>query len=230
MATRRSTPAGQRSAVVVIGGEPPDPQLAGRVPDGADVICADSGLDHALALGLDPAVVIGDLDSVSAAGLERARRAGVAVLEHPCDKDATDTALALALAADRGYGRIVVLAGGGGRLDHALAALLALADPDLAEVGELEAWFGSTLVRVLHGPAETTVEAVRPGSTVSLLPLAGTAHQVTTTGLRWPLDGEDLPAGTTRGVSNELAGRTATVSVAAGVLAVVVPQEEAEQC
>ena len=49
------------------------------------------------------------------------------------------------------------------------------------------------------------------------------AHGVRTDGLRFPLHGEDLLPGSTRGISNELLGTTATVTVADGVLLAVQP-------
>ena len=66
----------------------------------------------------------------------------------------------------------------------------------------------------LHGPI---------GDLVTLLPVHGPARGVTTTGLLYPLDAEDLPAGTTRGVSNELVHDPATVTVADGVLVAIQP-------
>ncbi len=214
-------------AVVVIGGDPPDARVARRLPPGAEVICADSGLDHAATLGLTPSVVVGDLDSVSPEALQRAISAGVPVIAHPTDKDATDTELALQLAVAHGHDHIVVVSGGGGRLDHALGALVALTHVDLAPTGVLEAWIGPALVRVLHGPTTATVTA-EPGATVSLVPLAGSARGVHTDGLRWPLVGEDLDAGTTRGLSNELTAPHATIRLADGVLAVIIPDAAKE--
>jgi thiamine pyrophosphokinase len=58
---------------------------------------------------------------------------------------------------------------------------------------------------------------------VSLVPLGGPARGLRTEGLRYPLRGEDLQAGSTRGISNELTAPSATVEVAAGALLVVVP-------
>jgi thiamine pyrophosphokinase len=46
---------------------------------------------------------------------------------------------------------------------------------------------------------------------------------VRTTGLRYPLDGDDLTPGSTRGLSNELVEHVASVSVAGGVLLAVQP-------
>ena len=66
----------------------------------------------------------------------------------------------------------------------------------------------------LSGPA---------GDLVTLLPVHGPAMGVTTAGLLYPLKGEDLPVGTSRGVSNELVHDPATVTLAAGVLVAILP-------
>jgi thiamine pyrophosphokinase len=58
---------------------------------------------------------------------------------------------------------------------------------------------------------------------VSLLPVHGPARGVTTEGLLYPLAGEDLEPGTTRGVSNEMTAAEALVRVRDGVLLAVRP-------
>ncbi|MET0903755.1 MAG: hypothetical protein ABWZ52_10990, partial [Acidimicrobiales bacterium] len=58
---------------------------------------------------------------------------------------------------------------------------------------------------------------------VTLLPVHGPARAVTTTGLLYPLDAEDLHAGSTRGVSNELVHDPATVALTEGVLVAIQP-------
>jgi thiamine pyrophosphokinase len=72
-------------------------------------------------------------------------------------------------------------------------------------------------------PGATVGVPGAPGAMVSVLPVHGAARGVRTEGLKWRLDGEVLDAGTTRGVSNEIAEPGATVSVDDGVLAVVLP-------
>ncbi len=61
-----------------------------------------------------------------------------------------------------------------------------------------------------------------PGDTVSLIPLGGDAQGVTTSGLEYPLTGETLAFGATRGVSNVLLGESATVHLESGLLLCVV--------
>lgn len=194
-----------------------------HLPDGAPVVAADGGVDAALALGLNVDVVVGDLDSSTAEGLAAAEAGGARVERHPPDKDATDLALALHTAAGLAGdgGDLVVLGVEGGRFDHLLAGVLALADPALA-AHRVRAHLGGASVHVVHGPGEVALELVG-GSTVTLVPVGGDAIGVRTSGLRYPLHGERLAAGTTRGVSNVADGDGVLVGLDAGTLLVVVP-------
>jgi thiamine pyrophosphokinase len=213
-----------RVAVVVGGGGLPAVSVAdlGDLGDRGEaplVVAADSGLAGARALGLAVDVVVGDMDSVDPAVLAAAEAAGSAVERHPAAKDATDLDLALDAALARGAERLVVVTGTGDRFDHALALSLSLAADRLAAVA-VEAWIGPAHLWVVRdrlafgGPL---------GMLVSLVPAHGPALGVTTAGLFYPLRGEDLEPGTTRGVSNELVAPEATVELREGVLLVVTP-------
>jgi thiamine pyrophosphokinase len=206
-----------RTVVVLAGGESVAAGARLPVTDTDLVIAADSGVHHARALGLHVDLVVGDLDSVDARELDAVVEAGATVERHPVDKDATDLELALHAAVDRGAERIVVLGAGGGRFDHFLANVLVLASPAFAGA-RVEALVGAARVVVVHDKAVVDGE---PGDLLTLLPVGGPAEGVRTTGLRFALDGERLDAGTTRGVSNELTGNQATITVDGGVLLVV---------
>ena len=107
-------------------------------------------------------------------------------------------------------------------MDHLVGGLLTLCAPRFAPLG-LRAWLGSTLVVPVHDRVRIDAAV---GQVVSLLPVHGPALGVHTEGLRWPLRGERLEPGTSRGVSNEMVAGVAEVSLDEGCLAVVVPQEE----
>lgn len=201
--------------VVVASGQGP----AVGLPPARVVVAADGGLDRAASLGLEVDVVVGDLDSVSPSALERAEAAGVRIVRHPTAKDATDLELALDEAVALGAKRVLVVASDGGRLDHLLASLLLLASDRYAGL-ELDGLFGETLVHVVRG--ERAFPG-RPGELVTLLPLGGRATGVTAEGLEYPLAGETLEPGTTRGVSNVFTGADARVAVGAGVLLAIRP-------
>jgi thiamine pyrophosphokinase len=209
------------TVVVVAGGGPPSASAAAGLPAGAYVIAADSGLDHALALGLRVDLAVGDMDSVTAAALAAAEAAGTAVERHPAAKDQTDLELALDHALALGPSRIVVLGEAAGRLDHLLGGLLLLAHPRYAEV-PVEAHLGAAHVTVLHGGRSVTLQGT-PGDVVSLLPVNGPAEGITTEGLLYPLADEDLPPATTRGISNELLAPSAQVHLRTGTLLTIQP-------
>lgn len=201
--------------VVVASGDGP----AVTVPGTPTVVAADGGLDRAVALGLDVDVVIGDLDSVSPAALAAAESTGARVVRHPVAKDATDLELALDEAVSLGAQRVLVVASADGRLDHLLSALLLLASDRYADV-EIDALVGDTLVHVVRGSRSLAGD---PGDLVTLLPLGGAADGVSTDGLAYPLRGETLAPGSSRGVSNVLSASEATVSVEHGVVLVLRP-------
>jgi len=211
----------QRTVVVFTGGDAPPGDVASLVPPSAVVVAADSGVDHALAAGVMPSVVVGDLDSVSAEGLAAAVAAGAEVQRHHPDKDHTDLELALVLAVGLEPDDVVVIGGGGGRLDHVLANAAVLAGPSLAPVSVV-AHFGAATVVVARPGAQCVVRGT-PGQLVTLLPVGATATGVATTGLRFVLDGDDLHPWSARGVSNQFLDDTATVGLATGVLLVVIP-------
>lgn len=207
------------TAVVLAGGDPVPPGVRRLLPEGATVIAADSGLHQAALLGLQVDLVVGDLDSVDSAALDLAVARGTKVERHPTAKDETDLELALRAASLLRVGRVVVVGGAGGRLDHFMANLLLLASPDLAHL-DIEALVGAARVKPIHAFAELYGS---PGDLITLLALGGPARGVRTTGLVYPLDGEDLLPGSTRGVSNELCASSASVSLSEGVVLAVQP-------
>lgn len=218
MSASASAPA--RVLVVAGGDAPPDPRLAGILPTCDVVVAADSGLHHAMALGVRVDLVIGDFDSVRDDAVEAIVRTGALLERFPAAKDKTDLELALdhARAVGGPGARLVVVASVAGRLDHALANLLVLASPSYADCA-VDAFVDRWRVLVLRD--ETRTFPVRPGATVTLLVIDAHAVRVTTTGLRYPLVDEPVLRSSTRGVSNVAEGDEVTVTVDGGVLFVL---------
>ena len=217
------------AAVVVIGGGTLSPSAVARarsaVDAGAVVIAADSGLDHAVESNLHPAMLVGDLDSISAAGRMWAYAHEVEVHEYPTDKDFTDTELAIELALERALGGELLLIGGidhgDPRLDHVLGTFAALGHESLAGFSTVEAIIGTDEVHIVHGGRSAVIN-IDAGQTFSLLALHGPAEGVTTAGARWPLTSATLQANRARGVSN-IADGPVTLTVGTGVLTMVIP-------
>ena len=215
--------------VIVIGGGALLPQAIERVPSApATIIAADSGLDHAIAAGLRPDTLVGDLDSISAAGRMWAYAHELSIDEYSSDKDATDTEIAIARAvAQPGLEHLLLLGGleteAERRLDHLLGTILALGHPALAALTSVRAILGATELVVLH-PGRSAELALDEGQTFSLFALHGACSGVNLSGAKWPLVDAALTSTEARGVSNLSSSDPLTVvSVATGVLTVVIP-------
>ncbi len=187
-----------------------------RAPAADFVIAADGGARLCDALRTRPDVLIGDLDSLTAAEVARWEAAGVEVLRFPVDKDQTDLELALDLAAAHGAQRITVLGALGGRWDQSMANLLLLAHPRWRDL-DVVLMDGPQRAFLVH--RRGVVEG-RPGDTVSLLAVGGDARGVTTTGLAFPLTDGVVPFGCALGVSNRLTASRAEITVRQGLLLV----------
>src|SRR5690606_21671108 len=188
-------------AVVFAAGSLPVPPRRTAVLAGAKiVIAADGGLAHAIALGWEPDLVVGDMDSVRERDLASVPEARID--RHPRAKDDLDLELALDSARDRGARRIDVVGAFGSRLDQSLAALL-IAARHAREGVDVRLHGGAYEGRVVPsgGKASLTLPA---RTVVSLLALTEDVI-VSTSGLRYPLDRAPLPYGRGLGLSNEVA-------------------------
>jgi thiamine pyrophosphokinase len=205
-------------AVIVANGPMPRPPFPRPVIRDEDlVICVDGGAGNALAMGLEPQVVIGDMDSIEAELRKHLEGEGCLFVEYPPRKDETDSELAVKYALSRGAIELILLAVLGGRIDHTLANVMLLAIPELEGIA----------TRVLDGNQEVALVRDdvlidgRPGDTISLLPLTADAVGVCTEGLEYPLRDSTLKFGAARGVSNVLVGSQARVRVGEGLLLLI---------
>lgn len=206
--------------VVVAGGvEPPHRKTMHAIPTGTPVVAADSGLERARELGLEVTVAVGDFDSASPEAVSAAEASGTRVERHPAEKNATDLELALDAALGLRPKRIVVLAVIGDRLDHLFSLFQLLGAPRYAGV-DLDAHIGLARAHVIR---DERVLSGQAGELLSLFALHGPAEGVRMEGLAYPLAGETLEPGSSRGVSNVLIEESVRISVERGVLVAVLP-------
>lgn len=178
--------------VTLIGGAATRAEdLAAALAAAPTVVAADSGADAALAAGLEPTLVVGDMDSIRP---ETRARLGERVHEI-AEQDSTDFDKVL-----RSVDAPLLIGVGflGARLDHELAAMASLAR--------------SSRRCVLVGPHDVVFAAPRTveldtavGARVSLFPMARVAGR--SEGLRWRIDGLDFGPERLIGTSNEATGR-----------------------
>jgi thiamine pyrophosphokinase len=183
------------------------------------VIAADGGARHAQALGRRIDRWVGDGDSIDPGELRRLEAAGVPIERASTDKDETDAEMALYAAVGAEPGRVTILGAlGGERLDHELGNIWLLAHPVLE--GRRACLLGARTRITLAAPGRTELPG-RVGDLVSLLPFGGDAEGITTDGMRYPLRGEGLLSGPSRGLSNVRDDPAAAITIRSGRLLVV---------
>jgi thiamine pyrophosphokinase len=197
-------------ALILANGTPPSRSLLLSERRHADIfLCADGGVNTASRFRVRPDVIIGDLDSALPSSLRAFRTSlQIRVLE----QDSTDLEKALRWCVGHWVDEVTVLGANGGRLDHAVGNLGALAK------------FSRRLsIRFLDDVGEIRFvgKHCRPnlarGTVISLLPLARCSG-VVTSGLRWNLRNGTLQLGMRESTSNIVTAKRAIISVKRGDL------------
>jgi thiamine pyrophosphokinase len=176
------------------------PRLLGQV-QGARAIAADGGIRHAGPLGLTPEMWVGDFDSTD--GELALQYAEIPRLEYPAEKALTDGELALQMALERGASEVVMVGAlGGERADHAWAHVVqALA---LALAGRRVFLTSGAEEGYPLMPGRITLDLPK-ASMFSILGL-DRLEGLTIQNARYPLDGFELPFGSSRTISNVAEG------------------------
>ena len=202
--------------IIFANGDLPDLEKARTLLHNDDfIIAADGGTRHALALGLTPNVIVGDLDSLPS-NFEPSTFNGEIIL-YPKDKNETDLELAIQHALTLNSQEIIILAALGGRLDQTLGniALISNLQPSTCN---LQLKDGIEEIFFCRDSCEINGT---PNDLVSLIPWQGEVIGIVTSGLKWPLQNETLYPHKTRGISNEMIGETAAVQIKSGLLLIV---------
>ena len=204
---------------VIFGGAPVSmADLPAELPPYVLCVCADAGLRAAQQLGIPPDFVVGDFDSLGSVP------AGGNVVTYPAEKDDTDLLLAARYAMAQGCRELVFYGALGGRLDHTIAnlqMLRLLADADTAGI-LIDAGHRVTLQRGGMWNSRQVYRKPKTGKWyLSLFAMTPVCEGITSTGVAYPLDHGTLRASYPLGVSNEILGEQAEISVEKGDLLVV---------
>jgi thiamine pyrophosphokinase len=181
------------------------------------VVAVDGALDHAFRYGFKVKFVLGDLDSVSESGLERAYAESIEVLHYPEQED-TDFVKAIKyceriLRAKRICCYNVL---GGERLDHTIENLRAL---KRLYSNECEKTIFTATEKILY-LCDKRVEIIGPfGSNVAIISFDNAS--ITSRGLEYDMTNYNIKESTRDSVCNKLAQPKAKIDVKGCVLCVV---------
>lgn len=180
------------------------------------VICADSGYRHAKKLGLKPDIIVGDFDSYKGSLPEDAE-----IHRSVPEKDDTDTLLAVKIAIERGFRHIWLYGAlGGPRFDHAFANIQTMLYA--REHGaELILCGDEKLYLQCAGDGERMYPEKYGSSYFSVFAITETVKISYLRGVKYPLENYEMKRSFPIGVSNEITGEKAFLSVESGIALIV---------
>ena len=185
--------------------------LAGYLLPDDYIVAADGGWQLALQMGMQPAVLVADFDSLGVATVPEE----VELMTLPVEKDVTDTAEAMRLAYDKGYRSFLLVGCTGGRLDHQQAALAVAAD--YARRGcEVTLVDEQNEIHLLS-PGSYVYPAC-PNEKISLFAFGGDVTGLFIDGLKYTVSNYTLSSFDPLCVSNEWMGEDACLSFQTGLL------------
>lgn len=183
------------------------------IPKDCYIIAADKGYQHLKSQGILPDLTIGDFDSLGYLP------ADTEILQHPVEKDDTDTLLAIKEGLNRGF-RYFILYGciGGERIEHTIANLQSLSF--IASQGGMGFLVESDTVITAIQNSKLMFDACESGD-ISVFCLGEDAEGVNIKGLHYELTNAALSASFPLGVSNHFDGKASFVSVKKGTLLII---------
>lgn len=196
-------------AVILCDGNIPKKSMIEReLSDSELLIAADGGAAQAHNLDFQPDIIIGDLDSYTITGREEA------LIVKDEDQETNDLEKALSYALQKSARKVIVFGATGKRLDHTLKNLSVLL--------QYNSKFDSILLvddyatmKIIRSPFKGSFEI---GTIISLFPLSGKVHGITTKGLKYPLSNEALENGIRDGSSNMAVEETVEIHFKKGDL------------
>ncbi|MDO4193296.1 MAG: thiamine diphosphokinase [Erysipelotrichaceae bacterium] len=183
--------------------------LTSRIPDGScDLIGVDRGALVLAKNGKRMKLSVGDFDSVDEKDLSLIREYSDEMIRLNPIKDDSDSESAIRLLVSRGYQKITLLGGLGGRVDHEIVNL------KLAEEFAGHIWLKNdqNLITVLkEGTYEIDPEGYRYISFFAVMPSVITLEQ-----MKYPLNERMLYPGDLYALSNEITGEKGIVRIGSG--------------
>lgn len=202
-----------KKILIIANGEDPGADVANTIRSTCDmIIAADGGAFTCIKYDLAPDFVIGDMDSFSEYGTLSER----VIIDS--NQETNDLEKALDLARKQGGSHVIVLGATGERLDQTLKNISVMAQYSglFSELVFMDR-MGWMKILPRHYSFET-----RPGTIISLFPVSGVVHGITTSGLEYPLHRESLQNGVRDGSSNRATSDRVTVSHEDGILLLMV--------
>ncbi|HEX5456177.1 MAG TPA: thiamine diphosphokinase [Candidatus Saccharimonadales bacterium] len=193
----------KNKAVIFLNGDKSDySHISDYIDKDTLLIACDGGAIRMKKLGYEPQAVVGDFDS-----LDRGEMDDAEIVEHPADKDYTDSEAAVRYATGKGAKEVILTGLSGSRIDHMLGNIYLLDKKDFSDI-DLKIIEGRQEIYMIKG--DTTIKG-KKGDIISFLPIRGDVRAISSSGLKYNLADYVLSLQGNSGISNEMTEAEARV-------------------
>ncbi|MDR3365744.1 MAG: thiamine diphosphokinase [Prevotellaceae bacterium] len=193
------------TVVLAHGDFPAHRRALQQLQSAATVVCCDGAVEGLLKFGMEPACIVGDLDSIS----PQLRERFAGRIHREAEQESNDLTKAMRFCIQKGYREVTILGATGKREDHTLGNISLLADyakelnvQMLTDYGVLNAIRGDAIFESFAGQ-QVSLFCLSPQATI-------TTHE-----LKYPICNSPLPS-LWRGTLNESLGDCFAVRCSGG--------------
>ena len=203
--------------IAIVAGGTLDKGFVSEIQSSDLVIGVDAGASWLLKRGVQPAVAVGDFDSVSPAQFTKIKKEIKKVLVHNPEKDATDLELAVEYAIGVRPIEIIIYGGIGTRMDHTWAAIQLL---QTIESHNIYAQIVDNFNKINIVRHVVSLKPLKAFPYISIFSLTATSN-VTLRGFRYDVNRHKFTVNSAIGVSNEILGKIAKITTHSGKLLLI---------
>ncbi len=209
-----------KNALIVCNGNPPPKNLLSKLWEKTKYhVAADGGANLLLKSKYIPDAVVGDFDSLYTKTREKMPNTK---FFHIPEQQTNDADKAVRHCLKLGFKEIHILSADGGRQDQFLSGLEILFK--YSKQARLISWTQLERMEFINHNWEGKI---LPGTTISILPVFGSAKGIFTKGLMYELNNQNLiPGKLPSGVSNQVISNPVSVNIKKGSLLLLVQHKE----
>ncbi|MFD3156513.1 thiamine diphosphokinase [Haloimpatiens sp. FM7330] len=208
--------------VIISGGKAPSEQLLRKeIKNSNFIICADSGANCLYEYRICPDLLLGDFDSINEDVLKDFKKGKCKIIQHPTQKDFTDSESALNEAIRLKPNEIVLLGFTGTRIDHMLGNLGLLIKCLKLDI---KAYIKDehNIITLVNKGVKLQAEC---GTIVSFQAYSDIVENLSIKGAKYPLCNYDLRLGDSLTVSNEFLHNEISVDFSSGNLLIILAKD-----
>ena len=182
--------------------------------DFEEIIGVDNGTAHLFKKSLIPSKVLGDLDSITPALLEKVKNLNIDLIRYESNKDKTDFEISLDCISKPNEKNIFLIGGEEGEIDHLFSIFSLIIN---FEYASNITWFYMDKTIIFRNDVSISLNE---GTRFSIVPITN-LKSLNVTGAKWNVNKENIKAGSSRTLRNESAEEQINVSCSEGLFSLI---------